>query len=70
MQHFLIDIKNCTSITVASVSNCLIGDLKDHFTAKVPDSASGQFASGSAPSEKDILLIKHMGPFRGQGLSI
>ena len=32
------------------VSNCLISDLKDYFTAKISDSASGQFTSGSARS--------------------
>ena len=66
MQHFAIDIKNCTSITVASAT----GDLKDHFTGKILDSAPGQFTSGSARSQKGILLIKHMDLFRAPGLSI
>ena len=50
--------------------NYLIGDLKDHLTAKIPDSASSQFTSGSSHSQKGILLIKHMGLFRAPGLSI
>ena len=32
------------------ISNYLISDLKDHLTAKIPDSTSGHFTSGSAGS--------------------
>ena len=40
------------NIAHCCVSNYPISDLKDHFTAKIPDSASGQFTSGSACSLK------------------
>ena len=60
----LLHFKNCC------ISNYLIGDLKDHFTAKIPDSAFSQFTSGLAHSQKGILLIKQMGLFRAPGLSI
>ena len=38
------------------VSNYLISDFKNHFSAKIPDSASGQFTSGSASSLKRKLV--------------
>ena len=38
------------------VSNYLISDLNDHFSAKIQDSASGQFTSGLARSIKRQLV--------------
>ena len=38
------------------VSNYLISSLRDHFSARIPDSASGQFTSGSARSLKRQLV--------------
>ena len=38
------------------VSNYLISDLREHFSAKIPDSASGQFTSGSSRSLKRQLV--------------
>ena len=39
MQLFLIDIKN-VHFKNCCIRNYLIGDLRDHITAKIPDSAS------------------------------
>ena len=52
------------TIICCCVSNYLISDLKDHFTAKIPDSSSGQFTSGSARLLKRQLVDCAHGPIQ------